>query len=152
MKTINLLAVILFMAFTSLNINAQNGKSKGNIILKGKTYVRISYPYDIDYAYNVIVTIVNIEENKTTDFTKKYGRFRKELEPDQKYMIYISKEGYETKSFEVSTAGAVPEYKYLLNFDIILKKKEIADYNSKFPVLCVNYNGQYNYFVYKACD
>ena len=120
MKTIKQLTIILTSLIT-LNGYAQEKIFKVGIISKTKSY-------SVYKANQVIIMIVKIgdkKSNNTINYTTKTGRFSRELELNQNYLVYVHKEGYETLALEVSTVGANPEYKYLFVFDMIFGFKVI---------------------------
>ena len=182
MKTIKLFTIACLTVLISLNGYAQKKKKSftGGLIIKGNTYIQGSYSHNLYNAGDVIVTIVKLndgiqtvnyalmdplieilkeeqvlvqhKEMKSNDFIARSGKFRKILKLNERYIVYIAKEGYKTKSLEISTIGAYPGDVYVFFFDIILQKEEIADYNGEHPVTCIKYNDLDDYFDYNQCN
>ena len=166
-KTVKLLTIILLTASICLGMGVHKKKpAKSVIIVKCKIYTGSGYLHDLDEANNVIITMVKMndgisrvnyelialsieavkEEKSTGDVIAKFGRYKLELDLNERYIIYLSKKGYETKSFEFYTVGADPDCKYIFFADITLIKEGEADYDGEFPVAYVEYDELNNGF------
>jgi len=139
------------MIFLYSQVNAQNTKNRGVIIFKGKVVTEGDDSLKLVYVEDVIINIVMSGrgvEKKSYDFTEKHGGFREELELNENYDIFISKEGYETKYFKFSTLGAAPDSKYSFFADVLLKKEgEAYDYTEEHPIIHVDYDESDDAFV-----
>lgn len=145
-----IIGVLLFV-LVSFDVNAQRKKKSGSIFFKGKVYIAGSDDRDLLYAEDASISIVMVGrgvDKESDDFKKKYGIFSVKLEIDEKYEIWVSKVGYETKHFEFSTMGAKPKSQYVFSADIVLKEEGKADdYIEEYPVTHIAYDKSGDGFV-----
>ena len=150
-QMMRLMAGILLFVFVYANVNADNDKPNGNVIFKGKVFIKGEDPHDLIYATEVSLFIVQISrgvDRTSCEFKVKRGIFKEKLELNESYVIAISKQGYEAKYFQFSTVGADPHSKYEFHTDIILKKEgEARDYSEEYPFARIAYDNLDNAFV-----
>ena len=142
---------IFLMVLLCSSANAQRNRTTGNIIFKGKVFTAGFDSLKLVYVENVSIHIIMSSrgvEQKSIDVTERHGVFKEKLELNESYDIYISKQGYETKYFKFSTAGADPDSKYSFFAEVILKKEgEAYGYTEEYPVTHIAYDDSDDAFV-----
>lgn len=123
--------------------------SRGVLVISWKTYVKSGKQHYTDKADHVNVEIYKISDKKTQDFSSKNGKFKDCLELEARYLIYISKAGYETKVIAFSTYGVVNGDEHSFSFDILLEKEGRAHYDLTAPTYYVTYNSKQDKFIYQ---
>ncbi len=123
--------------------------SKGVLVISWKTYVKSSKQHYTDKANDVNVEIYKISDKETEDISSKNGKFKDCLELEARYLIYISKAGYETKIIAFSTYGVVKGRQHTFSFDILLEREGRAHYDLTAPLYYVTYNSEKDRFIYQ---
>ncbi|PCH65381.1 MAG: hypothetical protein COC01_09760 [Bacteroidetes bacterium] len=119
----------------------------GLILLLCKIYTEDVKLHYSDKATGVTVKVEIINEKESNIYAvRSNGRFTTELELNKKYMISISKKGFETKCFKISTKKVFTNDRQYLAFNILLKKEKAANYDRKHPVASIEYNDVSNNF------
>ena len=167
--TQSIIYLLLLILYTSLSIlftykygnskdgneAAENAKatgktlSRGVLVISWKTYIKSGKQHYTDKAVDVTVEIYKLSDKETEGLSSKNGKFKDNLELEARYLIYISKAGYETKMIAFSTYGVVKGQNHTLYFDVLLEKEGKAHYDLTSPLYYVTYNSKRNLFIYQ---
>ena len=129
-KTIIIAVAVVCMIFSASSANQSNN---GNITLNVKIYDDYEYAANVKFG-DFKVKILDMTNNNEIGFTQATRSFNIVLERDRHYLIYISRNGYATKFFEISTDGASSNFEHTFFVDIILmKKSELAENEMNYP-------------------
>ena len=107
-----------------------NEPQNNKVILKLKVYLDSKHPYS-DMTDNFNLRVDEIIDRSITESTIKSGRISMELKLNKHYIIYLSRNGYETKSLVFSTVGARIASKNIFHADVILRRIGDEEYNEK---------------------
>ena len=124
-------------------------KNPGKLLLDCKTYVKGHKPNYTHRARHITIECVNLTDKKTIVHISKSGKATLSFKLDTRYLVYVSKEGYETKVLAFSTKGANPTAVYEFDFDLMLEKVGIAKYNERTPSIYIIYNRMHRLFLYR---
>lgn len=124
-------------------------KAKGKLKLNCKAYIKNIKPSYTRRARKVTVECINLIDNSHTVYNSRSGTIKMEFKLDTRYLVYISKENYETKMLAFSTKGANPIAQYEFDFDLQLEKSDRATYDEFTPAIFIVYNQRQKLFLYK---
>ena len=121
----------------------------GKLRLHCKSYIKSHRPSYTHRARKVTVECVNLADNSSVIYVSRSGKLSIEFKLDARYLVYVSKEGYETKMLAFSTKGADPTHVYQFDFDLLLEKSGKAKYDEYTPSIYIVYNKSHRLFLYK---
>ncbi|MBL4658185.1 MAG: hypothetical protein JKX73_09310 [Flavobacteriales bacterium] len=124
-------------------------KAHGKLRLSFKTFVKNIKPSYTRRARRVTIECLDLSDNSHTIYDSKNGIVTLEFKFDARYLVYISKKGYETKMLAFSTKGANPIEQYQFEFDLQLEKPKNATYDEFTPSIYIVYNRTHSLFLYK---
>ena len=106
----------------NMNAMALDTFPDSSVVLKLKVYLG-DKPANNDIADSVFVKVVEIDSKKRNKHLEESGRFNIKLDLGRHFLIYLSREGYETHFFEFSTLGVERGMNLMLYVDITLRQE-----------------------------
>ncbi len=120
-------AAMIFSTATADHSNSDN------ITLNVKIYDDYEYAVNVKYG-DFEIKVLDMMSNNEVGFTQATKNFNIGLQRNRRYLIYVSRDGYLTKFFEVSTDGANAAFEHTFFVDMVLMKKtEMGEYEMNYP-------------------
>ena len=124
-------------------------KARGKLVLDCKTYIKRYKPRYTHRARQITIQCINLSTDSRKTYESKSGKLDLVFAIDTRYLVYVSKDGYETKMLAFSTKGADPTETYKFDFDLLLEKSGKATYDEFTPSTYIVYNRLQRMFFYK---
>ena len=124
-------------------------KVPGNVGMECKAYIKGRKFSYTRRARRITVECLDLMDDSHRIYKSKSGKIDLRFKLETRYLVYVSKEGYQTKLLAFSTMGVEPTATYQFDFDLTLEKSGKASYNENTPSIYVVYNPMHRLFLYR---